>query len=329
MRARMPTRSEGATQGHSTAWPGYAPWKSTVIACREDFVRVARSFWLIPELIPPITREDVALLYCFCRQLDDAVDEAPSADLARQQLAQWEAEVRGEAEPRPLIAAFLHGAKRTGLPLGCVHLLFEGMESDLGLVRLADDDALLRYSYRVSSCVGLLLAPLLGVRGADGEQRVVDLGLALQLSNILLGVAADAKRGRVYLPATRLAQVGLTADDVLANPADPRLAPVLQGLAELGDVYYRSAQQGASTVPLRYRHGVLLLGRVYGALGRRAARTFHAPSTPLGLSGLERARHLTSLVVAGVHPRVMGLLAPPPHEPSLHRALSGLPGVDA
>lgn len=305
----------------------YAPYAPTVLQARAHFVRVARSFWLIPELIPPIALDDVALLYAVCRQLDDAVDDAPTLDQARAALAEWKGELLGQTTPRPLIAAFLKGVPRTGLPLVALEGLLSGMQADLELVRLADDRALLRYCYQVSSCVGLLLAPLLGVAGLEGTKRVVDLGVGLQVSNILLGVAADARRNRVYVPATRLAEVGLSPADVLAHPQSPRLLPVLQGLAELGDRYYRSAQQGAATVPLRYRHGVLLLGRVYGELGRRAAHQLEAPTAPMGLSRRERLRQLALLAVAGAHPRVLGWSSMAPHEADLHQALQGLPGL--
>jgi len=312
---------------NTVTWSGYAEWADTVAECRREFVRVARSFWLIPEIIPPLARDDVALLYCFCRRLDDAVDEAPDVDHARAALARWRDELRDRETRRPLIAAFLAGAARNGLPLPCADYLLDGMESDLGVVRLADDDELLRYAYRVSATVGLMLAPLLGVRGPEAERRVIDLGLALQLSNILLGVEGDARRGRVYLPTTRLAAAGLRADDVLARPTDPRLLPVLRGVAALAERYYRSAELGAAVVPLRYRHGVMLLGRVYGRLGRRAARGGAAPATPAGLPLRVKTFHLAELFVIGWNPRVLGIAPPPPHDSALHRAIAGWPGV--
>jgi 15-cis-phytoene synthase len=309
-------------------WPGYAPWEETVRACRREFERVARSFWLIPEIIPPLARDDVALLYCFCRRLDDAVDEAPGLEEARAALQRFRAELSGRAAPRPLVAAFLAGVSRTGLPIECAADLLDGVESDLAVVRLADDDALLRYSYQVSSSVGLMLAPLLGVRGAEAERRVVDLGLALQLSNILLGVRGDARRGRVYLPAARLATGGLRADDVLRDPGDARLFPVLRGIAALADGYYRSAALGASLVPLRYRHGVLLLGKVYGELGWRAARGEAAPDAPAGLPFGHKILRLAGLFLTAWHPRTLGLTAPPRHDPALHRAIAGRRGAN-
>jgi phytoene synthase len=317
-----------AARADSVAWPGYAPYKEVVLACRQEFVAVARAFWLIPELIPPVAREDVSLLYCFCRHLDDAIDDAPDEGAARRALGQWRDELAGRAPRRPLIAAFLAGAERNGLPLACAELLLEGMELDLGAVRIADDRELLRYAYRVSSAVGLMLAPLLGVDEPAAAQRVVDLGLALQISNILLGVEADAKRDRVYLPATRLAAAGLSPQDVLCAPRDRRLRPVLQGLADLGDRYYRSAELGASLVPLRYRHGVMLLGRAYGGLGRFAARRGQAPITPSGLPQLAHLFYLAALALSAWHPRVLGVSAPPAHDPSLHLSVAGWPGAN-
>lgn len=310
-------------------WAGYAPWAETVDASHDEFVRVAKRFWLIPELIPALDRDDVGLLYCFCRRLDDAVDDAPTPEAARAALSQWRDELHGLRPARPLIAAFVAGAARSGLPLRSAEHLLEGMAFDLGEVRLADDDALVRYAYQVSSSVGLMLAPLLGVHGAEAAHRVVDLGVGLQLSNVLLGVADDARRGRVYLPATRLAAAGLRPEDVLAHPADRRLLPVLRGLSALADAYYRSAELGAATVPLRYRHGVLLLGRAYGTLGRRAAEGLPAPVTPSGLSKRERVQHLLALAAVAAHPRVLGLTPLPRHDAALHRALVGLPGAHA
>ncbi len=151
----------------------------TVLACRREFAAVARSFWLVPEVIPQPTRDDVALLYCICRRLDDAVDDAPDVDQARAALAVWRDELLERTTPRPLIAAFLDAADRTGLSRTHLDSLLDGMESDLGPVRVATDEELLRYAYRVSATVGLMLAPLLGARGVEAERRAVDLGIAL------------------------------------------------------------------------------------------------------------------------------------------------------
>lgn len=310
------------------AWPGYAPWASAVRAARVEFEQTARGFGLIPGLIPPVDREDVALLYCFCRHLDDAVDDAPDTEAARAALEAVAEEFTDRRPPRPLIAAFRAGAARSGIPLTCVQYLLDGMRGDLEPVRVADDAELIRYCYRVSAAVGQMLAPLLGVRDPVALVRAVDLGIALQLSNILLGVTADARRNRVYLPATRLARHGLTAGDVLAGLPHARLRPVLEEVAALGEVYYESAERAACRTPLRYRHGILLLGRVYGGMGRAAARAPDAPATPDRLGVGIRLWRLVEVAALALDPRILGLRQGPPHDPALHAAIAGWPGAN-
>ncbi len=262
-------------------------------------------------------------------------DYAPWADTVAACRAEFA--LYGQASARPLIAALRAGAARSGIPLGCAGHLLDGMEADLGQVRLADDSELLRYAYRVSSAVGLMLAPLLGVYGSEALRRVVDLGLALQISNVLLGVAEDARIGRVYLPATRLAEAGLSPEAVLsaadngaAGALDARLRPVLEGLAALADRYYQSAEHGAAYVPLRYRHGVVLLGRFYAALGRRAAAGVAALKVPSELPLGVKLRQLFELGLVAWRPHVLGIVPSPSHERTLHASLEeSWPGVHA
>jgi len=310
------------------AWPGYAPWAGTVVAARREFERVALGFGLIPWLIPRPRREDVALLYGFCRRLDDEVDEAPSPAAARAALAAARAELAGSAPARPLIAAFRAMADHRALPVECTSHLLDGMAGDLGPVRVADDAELLRYAYRVSASVGQLLAPLLGIHDPAALVRAVDLGLGLQLSNILLGIAADAAKDRVYLPASRLAAHGLDHATVLADPRSPRLVPVKDGIAALAETLYRSAELGAARTPYRYRHGIILLGRVYGGMGRAAVRDPRAPTQPRQLRWPARIARLVEVLIRGFHPQVLGLAPPTPHDATLHAAIAGWPGAD-
>jgi hypothetical protein len=117
--------------------------------------------------------------------------------------------------------------------------------------------------------------------------------------------------------------------DVLAAPGDPQLRPVLEGLARLGDAYYASAIAGAALVPLRYRHGVILLARVYRELGWRAARGESAPEAPARLPLATKLYRLAELAATAWHPRTLGVIAPPAHDAALHRAVVGWRGAHA
>jgi len=295
-----------------------------VAAARAEFVRVARSFWLIPEIIPAARRDDVGLLHAFCRLVDDAADEGAGG---APELERLEAEVTGRAPPRALVERLRPRLAEMGLSTEPLELLIAGVRGDLGPVRVADDDALVRYCYQVSSTVGLMLCAALGV-SAEGWDRAVDLGIALQLSDILADVTDDAARGRVYLPAVRLARDGLRPADVLAgmDPGDPRLAAVLAGVAELADRYYASAREGMRWVPLRYRHGVLLLAEVWSAHGR-ASPAARRTGGFVALGAGAKAAALLRVVGWALTPGVLGVRPPAPRDPALHRALPGWPGT--
>lgn len=310
-------------------WPGYAPWAETVLRCRDEFFRTARQFWLLPEILEPIVRDDVALLYCFCRRLDDAVDDAPTRDAAREALHAVAEELQERRRPRPLIAALLAARTRVPFPVPAAEALIAGMTSDLGRVRIADDAELVRYCYRVSSSVGLMLCAILRIEAPRSIPRAVDLGIALQLTNILLGVGEDARRDRVYLPATRLDAESLTQAQVLDGTADrAALRRVLAGVADLADRYYASADEGARDIPWRYRHGVLVLSRFYGAMGRRTTRASHDPFVHrVRLPWWAKAARMLEVFLVSWEARMIGWDAPPPHDAALHEAIAGWPGT--
>lgn len=310
-------------------WSGYAPWAETVLRSRDEFFRTARQFWLLPEILEPVVRDDVALLYCFCRRLDDAVDEAPDRAAARQALRAFADELQEQAPPRPLVAALLAARERVPFPVHAAESLITGMASDLEPVRIPDDAALIQYCYRVSASVGLMLCAVLRIEAERSIPRAVDLGLALQLTNILLGVGEDARRDRIYLPATRLAAEGLTPGLVLDGRADrTALRRVMTGLADLADRYYASADEGIRDIPWRYRHGVLVLSRFYAAMGRRTTHARHDPFTDrVRLPWWEKTTRMLGVWLESWEPRMIGWDAPPPHEAALHEAIRGWAGA--
>jgi phytoene synthase len=167
-----------------------------------------------------------------------------------------------------------------------------------------------------------MLSHLLGVRDPAAEPHAIDLGLAMQLTNIVRDVREDAERGRVYLPRTRLAAHGITPEQVLAGAA-PRsaLRQVCLEVLNLADRYYASAEQGFRFIPLRSRLGVAVASRVYAAIGWRIRRTGHHPldgrmvvprAEKLGRIGQAVAVSLRSSIVPGFAAR---------HDPTLHLAL--------
>lgn len=166
--------------------------------------RRGSSFFVPMLLLPKKKRTALKHLYYFFRVVDDAVDEADSKAQARENLAFWREEV-----PR-----IFHGEPQTGLgkdfapvvnefqlPEGYVQDFLKGMESDCAeQVQLEDEAALQRYCYYVAGTVGLLAMRIFGVQGEQADAFAMQLGEALQLTNILRDVEKDKRMGRCYLP---------------------------------------------------------------------------------------------------------------------------------
>lgn len=300
-------------------------------ANRAVLARKARTFHLASRLLPPSTRDDAALVYAFCRLVDDTADEATDAAAALLALDRLRAETEGTAPARPLVATLHTMADRLDLPLQSALELIRGVRSDLGEVRIADDAELLRYCYRVASTVGLMMCAVLRVRRPEARPHAVDLGIAMQLTNIARDVAEDAARGRVYLPATRLAAAGVDPAALLAGTAEPRaVAHVVADLLALADAYYRSADGGMRDIPWRPRQAILVASRVYRAIGlelrRRGCDTF---AGRVVVPPMRKALWGSRALLAGLHPAMWGLLPGGPHQAALHGALRGLPGTHA
>lgn len=304
---------------------------ATVLEARAVLERKARSFALASRLLPHDVRDDLAILYRFCRLADDACDDPGEPAVARRTIEALHDELAHRAPPRPLVAAFRALAARIELPLSYAGLLLDGVASDLGPVRVEDDGELIRYCYRVAGTVGLMLCPLLGVRHRRALPHAIDLGIAMQLSNIVRDVVEDAARDRVYLPRTRLAAAGISPEAIVSGTASPSaVRQTALGIIGLADHYYRSAEQGMAAIPIRNRFGILAASRLYRAIGHRSCRWGRGPSDGRAIvSRGEKMWQLAAAIGAGLTPALLGVGRCPPHQGELHLALAGLPGVHA
>jgi phytoene synthase len=296
---------------------------------REVLARHARTFDLAGRFLGPVRRDEAAIVYAFCRLVDDLVDEATDVEAGADAVAQVEAELRGEAPQRPLIAVFAEQLAAHGVDRAVALELIAGVRSDAGAVALRDDAELLRYCYRVAGTVGLMMCGVLGVRAPEARAFALDLGIAMQLTNICRDVAEDAARGRVYLPQTRLVRMGSDGAALLAGRARPAtVAMVVLDLLELADAHYASADLGMRYIPWPSRLAILVASRVYRAIGlvlrerggdALAGRAVVPPLTRLRWSAAALGRFMTTLLPS----------PPEPHDPALHRLIADLPGADA
>lgn len=230
--------------------------------------RHAKSFRVASWFLAPGVRDDAAVLYAFCRAVDDAADESPNRETALAALAELEAGLaQGDLAVTRLVREM---AARRGVSLVAAAELIEGARGDLALVRIPDDAALLHYAYLVAGTVGLMMCSLLGARDPRAQRRAVDLGIAMQLTNICRDVLEDAAIDRVYLPEDRLRAAGTSSEELIARGSPKEaVARVISDLLDMADQHYVSADAGMRDLPLRSRLAVVVASRVYRAIGVR------------------------------------------------------------
>ena len=298
--------------------------QALVLDSRRVLSTHARSFRWAGALLDDERLDDAAVTYSFCRAVDDAVDEAETTQLARSRLGRL---VAGLARPHAvgLLGAYREVAKRRGFGLLPAWQLIDGVEGDLDGVRVADDDELIRYAYRVAGTVGLMMFGILGVSDPRARAHAVDLGVAMQITNICRDVLEDAERNRVYLPEDRLRAAGTDAEALVRGEAPASaVAEVVADLLALAERYYRSADAGMRYIPWRARLAIVVASRLYRAIGRVLQRRGCDPMRGrVVVSPLEKVLWCLWSLLA--FPWVSGWLrTETPHEGRLHHPIVDL-----
>ena len=298
-------------------------------AAEATLARQGRSFHWARRLLGPTHADRATRLYAFCRRLDDLVDEAASPEQARLALAAADRAIADGQTDDPILRDGLALMRECGIEPGVVRELIAGMASDAETVRVADEAELLRYCYRAAGTVGLMMCRVLDAPEPAAAAHAVDLGIAMQLTNLCRDVADDARMGRRYLPASL---VGDVAPAELIDPAPalrPKVRAAVARLLALAETYYASGEAGLPFLPVRARAGILVAGRVYRAIGHRLAAAEHAYWE--GRAFVPDWRKATITLAALTTQPLRGAFwsRPRVHSVSLHQALIGLPGITA
>jgi phytoene synthase len=230
--------------------------------------RGSKSFYFATRFFPREVAEAAWRVYWFCRTTDDMVDEAdapPDLDRWRRQL---ETALAGEATGDEVLDGFAFTARRFGIPPRYAFELIDGVEMDLAPRPYENFEQLRLYCYRVASTVGLMMMHVIGFDG-DPHRAAIDMGIAMQLTNILRDVGEDLRRGRLYLPLDELRQFGLTPAGLAEARLDARFRALMQFQIARARRYYESGRSGLPLLHRRGRFAVDLASGIYsGILGR-------------------------------------------------------------
>jgi 15-cis-phytoene synthase len=243
--------------------------------------RSGTSFYYAFRILPLEKRQALYALYAFCRVVDDCADEPGGEGEAG--LDHWLEEARRAFAGQPatdLGRELAEAVRRFPMPLACFERIVEGCRQDLASVRFPTFAELRAYCERVASAVGLASIEIFGYTDPGARSYATELGVALQLTNILRDLASDGRRGRLYVPLDELARFGLEADAFVrrageGGPAPLEWAPLLGFQLERAREHYARARAALPAADRRSLASAEIMGAVYRAvLETLAARRF-------------------------------------------------------
>ncbi|MGC2278037.1 MAG: presqualene diphosphate synthase HpnD [Candidatus Binatus sp.] len=212
--------------------------------CAQVTRRSRSSFYYAFILLPPERRRALHAVYAFCRFIDDIADDESIREPALL-LKRWREElerVYAGTPTRALSRALADSARRFKLPRDLFEEIINGVEMDLSRKRYQSWDELRPYCYRVASALGLICIEIFGYRNPSAKLYAENLGLALQLTNILRDVREDAERGRIYLPLEDLARFNVSEDEILGGVYSPNFVSLMDFEARRARELYALAQ---------------------------------------------------------------------------------------
>lgn len=288
-----------------------------------------RSFYWARHLLGTLHAERATRLYRLCRYIDDLADECHSTALAKQALSDAAASIRDGHSNDPVIQDGLALMRECNLDAVIFLDLIAGVQSDLEPVRMPDLDSLLRYCYQVAGTVGLMMCKVLDTDARAAFPHAVDLGIAMQLTNICRDIAADAAVDRRYLPAS---MVGDLSPELLLCPTEELSVPLkacVSTLLDCAEKYYQSGELGLSYLPVRARGGMLVAARVYREIGLQLRARDHVYWSERVVVAPWRKAAITSQALVAVPFSRFFWRHPARHDNLLHLALSSSPTCSA
>lgn len=224
--------------------------------CRSITRLHAKTFYMATRFLPNKKQRSIFAIYGLCRYLDDLVDENEDL-MIQQKITREDILVKldhfreklintynGNEQNDPIMLAFSDTLNSFNISIKFPMLLMEGVKMDLTKDRYATFDELYDYSYKVASVVGLMTSEVFGYDNPKAVEHAVDLGIAMQLTNILRDVGEDLTKNRIYLPKDELDRFGITEDDLFNHNMSENFIEFMKFQIKRANKYYESADCG-------------------------------------------------------------------------------------
>lgn len=247
--------------------------------CENKVRQSGSSFYYSFLFLAPEQRTAIMALYAFCREVDDIVDECSEPEIAQNKLNWWKQEIFTTFDPNakqkpnhPVCQALQPLLEQYPFKMQYFLDIIQGMEMDLYHQGFQTFKELETYCYHAAGAVGLLTIEIMGYQNPATEQYAKNLGIALQLTNILRDVKEDLARSRLYLPKEDLETFGVRLEMLKTEQYSPEVLQLLAHQAERAETYYTDAMTNLPE-PDRYQQRTgLIMAAIYHAILKKIVR---------------------------------------------------------
>lgn len=230
--------------------------KEAYTHCRHITKKHAKTFYMATRFLPNDKQRGIFAIYGLCRYLDDLVDEAEdlihdkkiTVDQIDEKLEMFKRRLidvyDGKIVDDPILSAFSDTLKKYHISMDLPFLLMDGVKTDLVKDRFESFEEVYDYSYKVASVVGLMTSEVFGYSDDDALTYAVDLGIAMQLTNILRDIGEDLDRDRIYIPQEDLRRFNITEEELFSKKLDDKFKEMLKYQIERARKYYNRSDKG-------------------------------------------------------------------------------------
>ncbi len=233
----------------------------------------AKSFYFAGLLLDKKTLNDAAILYAFCRQLDDAADECNQAE-SLNNFSYLINDYKKPSSTDPINKAFKEIQNKYNLKQKFIDDLIEGLSSDINFKQPQNLQELLIYSYQVAGTVGALMARILGATHENAWRFAIDLGIGMQLTNISRDVREDSMNNRIYIPKDMLPN-NFTLKDMKDHSNEGLIFNSINRLLNIAEQYYESGIDGIYFIPNKNKFSILMAAILYNSIGKKIIKNKH------------------------------------------------------
>ncbi len=242
--------------------------------CRRVTLKHAKTFYFASLFLPIAKRNACYAVYAFCRYVDDLIDNSVTQTGTEDRTAlacvieQWQSQLdmvyAGATVTTPVMTAWADTLRRFSIERTLPDELIAGVMTDLrDSVRFDTFDQLYDYCYKVAAVVGLMTSAIFGLRDQSARAHAVDLGIAMQLTNILRDINEDFRNNRIYIPREDLDRFGVDERCIGSRTVNPAFRRMMQFQIARAHEYYNSADVGIGMLEPDSRLTVKLMSHNY------------------------------------------------------------------